>query len=655
MISETYQQIAIPLVSFTILVGVFLTIRFRLVQFLKFPLAIKVASGMLDQPPGPQTLTQFQALALSLSASAAVGAVIYMSMFGRGVLLWFFAFSWILAAIQYGATVSLHARSRASKLSRSIILLAVLALCVQGFSQGVSFAGIQTGLTGGRMPIWVVLVSALAGLIGLSGLRTAGTLASILAGFAALLLLLAWFWHGSEEGIFSRIWTGFTNPGDPAAIAAGLLFALTLSEIAKTPFLFSAVRTEPAKAGLTALLSAILAPIVAFLSAAIAHRIGGSTDTATDLYRTALFFLTALWVLSWVISLQIALPASGRIVTIVYVLLLPVSILFPATPAILTMGLWSGLLLIVLLPVLAVTGSGIAARELDDLSVSHQWEISKDIYLIFLTILPQNLLSRMFGWIASTPLPRAVREPVLMAYSRAFGVTVEEAAKEIKEYGSLNLFFIRNLKPGARPIEGNEKTIVSPVDGTVLRFGDITDGKLIQAKAIHYSLEDLLDAPEYLERFQGGRFLVIYLSPRDYHRIHFPVAGEVPGFTYLPGDLFTVNPIAVNRLHALFPKNERLTTYIHNPNGWLALIKVGATNVGRIYLEYDRFVTNRWIRTRKDQKYATPLQAKRGDELGRFEMGSTVVLLFEKDTMKFLPLVAEENKVKFGQAIGLWK
>ncbi|MCE9597526.1 MAG: phosphatidylserine decarboxylase, partial [Spirochaetia bacterium] len=468
MISETYQQVAIPIISFTILVGIFLTIRFRLLQFLKFPLSIKITSGMLDQPPGPQAITQFQAMLLSLSASAAVGAVIYMSMFGRGVLLWLFVFSFILAPIQYAAAVSIHARSKASQLIRILIMIAVFLLCAQGFAQGVSFAGLQTGLTGERMPSWIVLVGALAGLIGLSGMRTAGTIASILAGCATLLMLVAWCLHGSEEGISSRIWTGFTNPGEPGAIAAGLLFALTLSEISKAPFLFSAVRTEPAKAGLSAMLSTLLAPVVALLSAAVAHRIGGSMDTATQMFRTALFFLTSLWVLSWVLSIQIALPESGRIVAIVYVLLLPASILFPATPAVLLIGLWSGMALVTILTLIAAMDSGRASKEISDLAASHQWEISKDIYLIFLTILPQNLLSRIFGWIASTPLPRSVREPVIMAYSRAFGVTVEEAAKEIKEYGSLNLFFIRNLKQGARPIEGDENTIVSPVDGTVL-------------------------------------------------------------------------------------------------------------------------------------------------------------------------------------------
>jgi len=359
-----------------------------------------------------------------------------------------------------------------------------------------------------------------------------------------------------------------------------------------------------------------------------------------------------LWVVSWAIVLANYSGLYGKYIAIIYPVLVAGSFFLKSSGFEYIAILWTGLVFLSLSCVFAISGTNQASAEFNVLTTARKWEMSQDLYLILLTILPQNILSRMFGWVAATPLPRFMREPILLSYSRSFGVTVEEAEKEIKEYGSLNLFFTRNLKPGARPIEGDERTVVSPVDGTVMRFGEINDGQMIQAKAISYSLEDMLESPEYSQKFMGGRFLVIYLSPRDYHKIHFPVGGDVPAYTYVPGDLFTVNPIAVERLHALFSKNERLTTYIQNPQGWVALVKVGATNVGRIKLEYDKFVTNRWFRFRVDRSFSPVISAKRGDELGRFEMGSTVVLLFEKGTMDFLPVIREQAKLKFGQAIG---
>jgi phosphatidylserine decarboxylase len=176
---------------------------------------------------------------------------------------------------------------------------------------------------------------------------------------------------------------------------------------------------------------------------------------------------------------------------------------------------------------------------------------------------------------------------------------------------------------------------------------------MIQAKGIDYSLEDLLESSCYLPNFAEGKYIVIYLSPRDYHRIHSPHEGRIMGYSYTPGKLFSVNELSVRGLAGLFPKNERLTTYIETAgNGMVGLVKVGAVNVGRIRVNYDTIHTNRWIRIASHRVYAEPFPIGRGDELGRFEMGSTVILLFEKGRMEFDPPIAEGRAVRFGERIG---
>ena len=276
-----------------------------------------------------------------------------------------------------------------------------------------------------------------------------------------------------------------------------------------------------------------------------------------------------------------------------------------------------------------------------------RYALARDLYLLMWTVLPKNLLSRLFGWLAFIRLPRFMMVPILSAYARAFEVNLDEAELELKDYPSLNKFFTRALRDGARVVDTAADAVVSPVDGAVSRFGPIEDGdgRMIQAKGIDYSVEDLLEGDDrYIPLFLGGRFIVLYLSPRDYHRIHSPERGRILGYTYRPGTLFSVNAVAVQGLHGLFPKNERLTTYLQTEHGLVAVVKVGATNVGKISVTYDTISTNRWIRMPRHRTYRDEKTIGRGEELGRFEMGSTVILLFEKDMC--------EMKVRFGQTLG---
>lgn len=272
-------------------------------------------------------------------------------------------------------------------------------------------------------------------------------------------------------------------------------------------------------------------------------------------------------------------------------------------------------------------------------------------FVIFLfKILPKSFLSRIFGYITRLPLPQFVMTGIITWYTGRFGV-MDEYTVPAGGFRTLDDFFTRKLKPGARTIDGNRNTAVSPVDARVDQFGRIMDGTLIQAKGITYSLSDLIPS-EYGMRFHGGSFITLYLSPGDYHRIHSPVDGAIEGFFHIPGKLYTVQEFMVAGLPGLFSLNERLISYISTPSGVVAVCKIGAMNVGRISLAYSDIVTNRMIRKKREALFdsAGKISIRKGDELGTFHLGSTIVLLFENSKVKFSGLKAGE-KVRVGDVI----
>ncbi|MCB1174096.1 MAG: phosphatidylserine decarboxylase [Leptospiraceae bacterium] len=281
-----------------------------------------------------------------------------------------------------------------------------------------------------------------------------------------------------------------------------------------------------------------------------------------------------------------------------------------------------------------------------------QYEITKDILVLLFHLLPKNTLSRLFGLLSYIHLPHFLRGPIITTFARAYRIDLDEAHGEIRDYPSLNRFFTRALREGVRVVANEKNVLVSPVDGRMSQFGAIQDGILIQAKGLQYSVDDLLVNSEFASRFQTGSFCVLYLSPQDYHRIHSPDAGRILGYSYHPGQLFPVNQLMVNGLSALFPKNERLSTFIETSQGLVAVIKVGATNVGRISLSYDSIRSNRWFRSERHHLYHEDLLIARGAELGRFEMGSTVILLIENPRFNFLKESHSGLRVRYGQIIG---
>jgi phosphatidylserine decarboxylase len=266
-------------------------------------------------------------------------------------------------------------------------------------------------------------------------------------------------------------------------------------------------------------------------------------------------------------------------------------------------------------------------------------------------VLPQHGLSRLV--LAAT----RVRAPwfkdlLIRGFLRLFSVDMVDAVEtDPFRYGSFNEFFTRALDPEARPIDADPATIASPVDGAVSECGIIDENRLLQAKGRHYTLDDLLAGQPWLKSFEGGAFATIYLAPFNYHRIHMTVQGSLLDTVYVPGRLFSVNSVTAQYVPRLFARNERVLTLFDTDFGRCALVLVGALNVGSIATVWagDIAPAARRAVTRIPGRALT---LPKGAELGRFNMGSTVILLFEPDRVSWHPMLRAGSLVQLGQAIG---
>lgn len=283
--------------------------------------------------------------------------------------------------------------------------------------------------------------------------------------------------------------------------------------------------------------------------------------------------------------------------------------------------------------------------------------------LSLLRRLPQGALSRGFGRMADAPIPAALRPAVLGAFARAVGADVSEAEQPLEAYATLNRFFTRKLKPGARSWPADPSVVASPVDGAVGQVGIVREGRLIQAKGRLYEVAQLLEDADAAARYEGGAFITLYLSPKDYHRIHAPVGGEIREARHVPGALLPVNAPSVAHMPDLFARNERLMCHVDGPLGRTAVVAVGAYNVGRISAAFDAgwnapagrsaWVTNRRGLQSAARRYDPPVAVKQGDEIMTFHLGSTVVLVFEPGRVQLLPAIQPGDPVRLGQAVGL--
>ena len=270
-------------------------------------------------------------------------------------------------------------------------------------------------------------------------------------------------------------------------------------------------------------------------------------------------------------------------------------------------------------------------------------------------LLPHHLLSRSMGLLTRSR-NRFWKNLLIKWFVWHYGVDLGEAEQpDLTAYPSFNRFLTRALHSGVRPRPEDPAAIVSPADGVVSQFGVITDGEIIQAKGKTYGVTELLggDALQ-AEAFHGGRFATVYLSPRDYHRLHMPIAGRLEAMVHVPGRLFSVNSATTAVIPNLFARNERVVAFFETEAGPMALVLVGALFVASIETLWHGVVTppmGRRIRTWRYQDDAPLLQC--GEEMGRFNMGSTVIVLFGEQSIEWGGHLSSGAAIRMGQPIGV--
>ena len=271
-------------------------------------------------------------------------------------------------------------------------------------------------------------------------------------------------------------------------------------------------------------------------------------------------------------------------------------------------------------------------------------------------MIPQHLVS---GWMYSLtrcrwqPLKNLLIRYVIHQYRVDMTAACEP---DYRAYNSFNDFFTRELKHGARPLAGADDQVICPVDGSISQIGGINHSEIFQAKGHAYDLASLLagDA-ELAAGFQDGAFATLYLSPRDYHRIHMPLTGRLQQMLYVPGRLFSVNNATTSTVPGLFARNERVISIFQTGSGLMAVILVGAIFVGSMETVWEGQITPARDRQLRRWDYSAPgrtIELARGDELGRFNMGSTVILLFEKGRIEWLEELKADDTVVMGQPLG---
>ena len=244
-----------------------------------------------------------------------------------------------------------------------------------------------------------------------------------------------------------------------------------------------------------------------------------------------------------------------------------------------------------------------------------------------LRCVPKNHLSRLVGWLVHVRLPRPIARRVVRWFADRYRIDVEAAARPLYEYPTIGHFFVRNLREGLRPIDGE---FVSPVDGVLRSFGVVSGGRLEQIKGKTYTVARFLGDETDAKRYEHGAYFNLYLSPQDYHHVHSPVAGGIVRSVHIPGKLWPVNDWSLANIDELFSVNERVVTYVECALGTVAVVMIGATNVGKISVVYDSFVSNNGRTTRTTaRRYDPPIAIAAGARLGTFHMGSSVVVLVE--------------------------
>ncbi len=273
------------------------------------------------------------------------------------------------------------------------------------------------------------------------------------------------------------------------------------------------------------------------------------------------------------------------------------------------------------------------------------------LYAVF-RIIPTRLLSRIFGALTRIQTPRFLLDRVITWYSRSYGVR-DEYRVPPGGFRNFNRFFTRKLREEFLAVDETEGSVVSPVEGRIDQFGKIEKGTLLQAKGIDCKIGELVPF-DIATRFENGSFITLYLSPADYHRIHSPVTGEITGYSIVPGRLKTVQDFMVRNDPRLFNGNERINTCISCGGRMVVVCKIGAMNVGTISLSYREGIrTNRFVKRKYEVIFSEDdrIPIKKGNEIGIFNLGSTVICLFEEGFLDFTGIVTS-GRVRVGEKIG---
>ena len=280
------------------------------------------------------------------------------------------------------------------------------------------------------------------------------------------------------------------------------------------------------------------------------------------------------------------------------------------------------------------------------------WERTKGWLFHFF---PHHLVSRLMLTLSRIEMPAAYY--AIKLFVRVFKVDMSESESDnIRDYPSFNAFFTRALKPDVRPINQDSNIVVSPCDGVVMQIGKIESGRIVQAKGQDYSIAELL-TPRASDAFEEGAFCTIYIGPNHYHRVHTPLAGQLKSMIHVPGRLFSVAPYATRVIPRLYAKNERVVSIFDTEHGATAVVMVGAVNVSAIETVWHGSVSPAshavsYHRYGEDAVVAPTVELGKGEEMGRFNIGSTVVLLINNQNLNWNPLHRFGSSIRVGHELG---
>lgn len=267
-------------------------------------------------------------------------------------------------------------------------------------------------------------------------------------------------------------------------------------------------------------------------------------------------------------------------------------------------------------------------------------------------LFPHHLISRFTFWLTRIESP--LKNPAIRLFIRIFKIDMSEyKIQSAAQFSSFNAFFIRKLQTGARPIDQNSKSIACPADGRISQIGKFKNGSAIQAKGQDFSMAQLLAYEnDYGSLNESGKYATIYLSPRNYHRVHMPYDGKLVEMIYVPGRLFSVAPYATEVIKGLYSRNERVVSIFSTDMGYMAVIMVGAVNVAAIEMAWEGLVTPPHGKQISRKKYEN-IELRKGDELGIFNMGSTAIMVFENENVVWHEQLQLQQEVNMGQTLGL--